>query len=70
MVSEKEAITTQSKPLEIHLVGIGIGHSISPPIHNFVCKSLGLPWTFTKPSVQASRTAYDCFALRSSLAAL
>ena len=36
--------TTEKKTL--HLVGIGVGHSIAPPMHNFITKSLGLPWEF------------------------
>lgn len=31
----------------LHLVGIGVGHSIAPPMHNFITRSLGLPWTFS-----------------------
>ncbi|KAK1704185.1 hypothetical protein CaCOL14_012643 [Colletotrichum acutatum] len=30
----------------LHLVGIGVGHSIAPPMHNAIAKSLSLPWTF------------------------
>ncbi|GME30476.1 uncharacterized protein LTHEOB_8176 [Neofusicoccum parvum] len=30
----------------LHLVGIGVKHSIAPPMHNFIAKSLGLPWEF------------------------
>jgi quinate dehydrogenase len=30
----------------LHLVGIGVGHSIAPPMHNHIARSLGLPWTF------------------------
>ncbi|KAK1700957.1 hypothetical protein BDP55DRAFT_735838 [Colletotrichum godetiae] len=30
----------------LHLVGIGVGHSIAPPMHNAIARSLGLPWTF------------------------
>lgn len=30
----------------LHLVGIGVGHSIAPPMHNLIAKSMGLPWTF------------------------
>lgn len=33
-------------PKTLHLVGIGVTHSIAPPMHNFIAKSLGLPWTF------------------------
>ncbi len=30
----------------LHLVGIGVGHSIAPPMHNYITQSLDLPWTF------------------------
>lgn len=30
----------------LHLVGIGVGHSIAPPMHNFITQSINLPWTF------------------------
>ncbi|KAH6616415.1 hypothetical protein C7974DRAFT_44457 [Boeremia exigua] len=36
--------TKQAKSL--HLVGIGVGHSIAPTMHNFITASLDLPWTF------------------------
>jgi quinate dehydrogenase len=38
------ADNTEAKTL--HLVGIGVTHSIAPPMHNMIAKSLGLPWTF------------------------
>lgn len=31
---------------DLHLVGIGVGHSIAPTMHNFITASLNLPWTF------------------------
>lgn len=30
----------------LHLVGIGVGHSIAPTMHNSITASLNLPWTF------------------------
>jgi quinate dehydrogenase len=42
--SNMAANNTQAKTL--HLVGIGVKHSIAPPMHNMIAKSLGLPWTF------------------------
>ncbi|POR31403.1 Shikimate dehydrogenase [Tolypocladium paradoxum] len=30
----------------LHLVGIGVGHSIAAHMHNHIAESLGLPWTF------------------------
>ncbi|KAJ5974544.1 hypothetical protein N7481_011754 [Penicillium waksmanii] len=32
--------------MTLHLVGIGVTHSIAPNMHNYIAKSLGLPWTF------------------------
>ncbi|KAI0552342.1 hypothetical protein F4679DRAFT_535327 [Xylaria curta] len=37
---------TVSADKTLHLVGVGVKHSIAPPMHNFIAKSLGLPWTF------------------------
>lgn len=31
---------------KLHLVGVGVKHSIAPPMHNHIAESLGLPWTF------------------------
>ncbi|KAI1367705.1 hypothetical protein F5Y08DRAFT_51121 [Xylaria arbuscula] len=30
----------------LHLVGVGVKHSIAAPMHDFISRSLGLPWTF------------------------
>ncbi|KAJ4371140.1 hypothetical protein N0V83_004356 [Neocucurbitaria cava] len=30
----------------LHLVGLGVQHSIAPPMHNHITSSLHLPWTF------------------------
>lgn len=35
-----------AQEMTLHLVGSGVGHSIAPPMHNFIAKSLDLPWTF------------------------
>lgn len=34
------------KQRSLHLVGVGVGHSIAPTMHNFITTSLNLPWTF------------------------
>jgi quinate dehydrogenase len=41
-------MATNASPSEktLHLVGVGVGHSIAPTMHNHITKSLGLPWTF------------------------
>ncbi|CAG8087098.1 unnamed protein product [Penicillium salamii] len=38
--------TPQSQPMTLHLVGLGVTHSIAYSMHNYIAKSLGLPWTF------------------------
>lgn len=30
----------------VYLLGAGIGHSVAPPVHNYVASSLGCPWKF------------------------
>ncbi|KAL4911347.1 hypothetical protein BDW74DRAFT_172809 [Aspergillus multicolor] len=37
-------MTTEQKKL--HLVGVGVTHSIAPAMHNSITQSLALPWTF------------------------
>lgn len=32
--------------MTLHLVGVGVTHSIAPAMHNSIAESLGLPWTF------------------------
>ena len=46
-MSPKDPITRESKPQEIHLVGIGLGHTLTPPAHNFVAYSIDVPWRIT-----------------------
>ncbi|KAJ5175847.1 uncharacterized protein N7482_001724 [Penicillium canariense] len=37
---------TQQEEMTLHLVGVGVSHSIAPAMHNYIAKSFGLPWTF------------------------
>lgn len=36
----------QSQEMTLHLVGVGVMHSIAPKMHNYIAESLGLPWKF------------------------
>jgi quinate dehydrogenase len=36
----------QNETKTLHLVGIGVSHSIAPLMHNFIADSLSLPWKF------------------------
>ncbi|KAL4953476.1 hypothetical protein BDW69DRAFT_200152 [Aspergillus filifer] len=38
--------STAPEPKTLHLVGIGVTHSIAPRMHNHIAQSLGLPWAF------------------------
>lgn len=37
---------SQQQDMALHLVGVGVTHSIAPSMHNYIAKTLGLPWTF------------------------
>ncbi|KAF3394226.1 hypothetical protein F1880_004682 [Penicillium rolfsii] len=37
---------SHSEARTLHLVGVGVTHSIAPEMHNYIARSLGLPWTF------------------------
>ncbi|KAI4721899.1 shikimate [Aureobasidium sp. EXF-10727] len=42
---------------KLHLIGVGVGHSIAPIMHNYICKSLQKPWTFVAteaPTIEAA----------------
>ncbi|KAJ5902624.1 hypothetical protein N7495_003152 [Penicillium taxi] len=39
-------MTEQQEGNTLHLLGIGVTHSIAPQMHNHIAKSLGLSWTF------------------------
>jgi quinate dehydrogenase len=40
----KDAEARESQPHEIHLVGINLGHALTPAVHNFVARSIDVPW--------------------------
>jgi quinate dehydrogenase len=42
----KATSSLASTPRELYLIGIGTGHSVAPPMHNYIARSLNLPWTF------------------------
>ena len=46
LTATHETGPTEQGQKSIHLVGIDVQHSIAHAMHNFVAKSLGLPWTF------------------------
>ncbi|OBT45192.1 hypothetical protein VE00_04326 [Pseudogymnoascus sp. WSF 3629] len=50
-----ESTSTSSKSGHLHLIGVGVTHSIAPPMHNTIANALDKPWTFSSlecPSVQ------------------
>jgi quinate dehydrogenase len=48
---------------KLHLIGIGVGHSIAPLMHNYICKTLNKPWTFVAteaPTIEAAMEIMTC----------
>lgn len=46
-----------SSQKKLHLIGIGVGHSIAPLMHNYICTTLAKPWTFVAteaPTIEAA----------------
>lgn len=39
--------TTSSSNGELHLIGVGVTHSIAPPMHNIIATALKKPWIFS-----------------------
>lgn len=46
-----------------YLVGIGVTHSIAPPMHNFIAKSLGYDWNFIAQECTTVEDAAKLFRL-------
>lgn len=56
-MSKAQTQNTDAGPKKLHLIGVGVGHSIAPIMHNFICKSLGKPLTFVAteaPTIEAA----------------
>lgn len=45
----------------LYLAGVHVTHSIAPPMHNFIAKSLGLPWTFISQECPTIQSVLDIF---------
>lgn len=64
-------MTTASPPTEsnggvdqkkyLYLAGVHVTHSIAPPMHNFIAKSLDLPWTFSSQECPTIQSVLDIF---------
>lgn len=46
-----------------YLVGIGVTHSIAPPMHNYIAKSLGYDWQFIAQECSTVEDAMSLFRL-------
>lgn len=44
-----------------YLVGVGVAHSIAPPMHNYIAKSLGYDWNFLAQECPTVQVAVDLF---------
>ena len=43
-MTSRETVPESAQPKEIHLVGIGLGHALTPTAHNFLAQSIDAPW--------------------------
>lgn len=58
--------TTSSSPDKrafFYLVGVGVTHSIAPPMHNYIAKALGFGWEFIAQECQTVEDALQLFRL-------
>lgn len=46
-----------------YLVGVGVTHSIAPPMHNYIAKALGFEWEFIAQECQTVEDALQLFRL-------
>ena len=54
-MSSPQAMSNTDQRAFSYLVGVGVAHSIAPPMHDFIANSLGYSWTFIAkecPSVE------------------
>ncbi|KJX93798.1 shikimate / quinate 5-dehydrogenase like protein [Zymoseptoria brevis] len=45
-MTQPQPADASSSSKKLHLIGIGVGHSIAPIMHNHICAALHIPWTF------------------------
>jgi quinate dehydrogenase len=54
--SQSQGAADQKK---LHLIGIGVGHSIAPLMHNYICKTLNKPWNFVATEAATVEAAME-----------
>ena len=50
---------SHAEPSIVYLLGLGVGHSIAPPVHNYISNALGCNWQFEArecPSIEDALT--------------
>lgn len=47
----------------LYLVGVGVSHSIAPPMHNYIAGALGFDWKFIAQECQTVEDALQLFRL-------
>lgn len=45
-MTQPQSEPANSGTKKLHLIGVGVGHSIAPIMHNHICAALHKPWTF------------------------
>jgi len=58
-MSQAQTRDATSSTKKLHLIGIGVGHSIAPIMHNYICKTLNKPWTFVATEAVTIEAAMD-----------
>ncbi|KAI5276713.1 shikimate [Aureobasidium subglaciale] len=46
-------------PKKLHLIGVGVGHSIAPVMHNYICQKLNQPWIFEATEAPTIESALE-----------
>lgn len=57
--NSSQAHNGTSNTKKLHLIGIGVGHSIAPIMHNYICKALDKPWRFEATEADTIETAME-----------
>lgn len=61
MTSVESKISYNDERAFSYLVGIGVAHSIAPPMHNYISKSLGFNWQFMAQECPSVEDAISLF---------
>ncbi|KAE9380089.1 shikimate [Stipitochalara longipes BDJ] len=65
MATETETLTLNGTSKDqrkyLYLAGVNVMHSIAPPMHNYIAKTLGLPWQFINQECPTITSVVELF---------